>query len=224
VTDPFDVINKMSGGDPPPTSQPRADFDAAVLFGDAVAVGKNGKKPDDSAQRTKPPAPAETSAGSDEDEQDRLPLRETDLDIPRLEVLWRFIEGWRETFPAITGAFPPCWVRHRALRQEALALAITWQLVEWRKLAPTTWLDELERSAHRCTSWWSLGCDGEYHRADEDVTAITAASRAWLDQERTEREQRQKTAPASPAPSASAPLRERATAQSPGASGGTTPR
>jgi len=198
MTDPFDVINKMSGGDPPPTSHPRADFDVAALFGDAAAGGQNIEKPNDAAL-------AETSTGGDEedeDEQDRLPLRESDLDTPQLEVLWYFLEGWRETFPAISRAWPPCWVRHRALRQEALALAATWQLVEWKKLAPTSWLDELERSLHRCLQLWSSGCDENYHRDDESVATIQAASRAWLDQERTERAQPAPTGPTAPAGSA----------------------
>jgi len=136
------------------------------------------------------------AAFDDEDERDeeseaigdRLPEHERDLTVDQLGELWEHIEQWRETFPAITRAFPPCWVRHRALRQEALALAHGWELVRWKKMTALTWLDELERSLHRCQQW-SSGCDESYHRPDENVAAVQAASRAWLDQERAERAQ-----------------------------------
>jgi len=191
TTDPFDVVSRLSGGSPPPTppppptSQPRADFDAAVLFGD--------RKPNDAAQRTKPPATTKAAGGTDEDDgdkSDRLPEDEQDLSPEQLGKLWAIGEAYRRKWPALGAALLDCWPAHAALRQEILALANAWQLVQLHKLTAANWLSYLEASIHRIRSLWVFPCTPGGHVPDRWPPEKSQASAYWLQVEQQQRQQR----------------------------------
>jgi hypothetical protein len=189
MTDPFDVVSRLSGGSPPPTpptatSKPRADFDAADLFGD--------KKPN-GGQDTRPPATPETSTGDDEDDgdkSDRLPEDEQDLSPEQLGKLWAIGEAYRRKWPALGAALLDCWPGHAALRQEILALANAWQLVLLHKLTAANWLGYLEAAIHRIRSLWVFPCTPGSHVPDRWPPEKSQVSAAWLQVEQQQRQQR----------------------------------
>jgi len=190
VTDPFDIVNRLSGGSPPPTPppptrQPRADFDAAVLFGD--------KKPN-GGQDNRPPATTEAARGGDEDDGakagDRLPEDEQDLSPEQLGRLWTIGEAYRRKWPALGAALLDCWPAHAALRQEILALANAWQLVLSHKLTAANWLGYLEASIHRIRSLWVFPCTPGGHVPDRWPPEKSQASAYWLQVEQQQRQQR----------------------------------